>query len=229
MLATEFHAEIKHFKDCELFGILQNPWATSETRQPGPLHRSKSCNSKKHRPAWSLNLGYTRFVAKFALKSGKFAVLIQPSVDGGRIVSCSFSGVTAEAKNQKQCSMQSCFHLQLCFCAENRTTPIQLDRPVAIFPWSSMCANMIIFNIFNITANRTCIFHQHIILFQSLVALPLARVTFAGVPDPLRCFFLFIFQISSFNDLSGVSFRVLEFVRAKMTTCLYSQFCDVCI
>ncbi len=27
-------------------------------------------------------------------------------------------------------------HLQLCFCAENRTTPIQLDRPVAIFPWS---------------------------------------------------------------------------------------------
>lgn len=25
MLATEFHAEIKHFKDCELFGILQNP------------------------------------------------------------------------------------------------------------------------------------------------------------------------------------------------------------
>lgn len=113
MLATEFHAEIKHFKDCELFGILQNPWATSETRQPGPLHRSKSCNSKKHRPVWSLNLGYTTFVAKFALKSGKFAVLIQPSVDGGRIVSCSFSGVTAEAKNQKQCSMQSCFHLQL--------------------------------------------------------------------------------------------------------------------
>jgi len=24
MLATEFHAEIKHFKDCEVFGILQN-------------------------------------------------------------------------------------------------------------------------------------------------------------------------------------------------------------
>lgn len=229
MPATEFHAEIKHFKNCEVFGILQNPWATSETRQPGPLHRSKSCNSKKHRPVWSLNLGYTRFVAKFALKSGKFAVLIQPSVDGGRIVNRSFSGVTVSAKKQKQCSMQSCFHLQLCFCAENRTTPIQLDRPVAIFPWSSMCANMIIFNIFNITANRTWIFHQHIILFQSLVALPLARVTFAGVPDTLRCFSLFIFQISSFNDLSGVSFRVLELVRAKMTTCLYSQFCDVCI
>lgn len=228
MLATEFHAEIRTLQGLWSVWNPSKSWATSETRQPGPLHRSKSCNSKKHRPVWSLNLGYTRFVAKFALKSGKFAVLIQPSVDGGRIVNRSFSGVTAEAKKQKQCSMQSCFHLQLCFCAENRTTPIQLDRPVAIFPWSSMCANMIIFNIFNITANRTCIFHQHIILFQSLVALPLARVTFAGVPDTLRCFFLFIFQISSFNDLSGVSFRVLEFVPRWQHVCTVI-FCDVCI